>query len=376
MAASTPRQHGAGCCAAAEVSRAPTPARSVHLAGLIADAERLAGLLAAGPAPDPAVVADRLGAATRATVRLDGASAPPELATAQPAGHGSWLAAFPGRVQVTADEDHDLDATTARLAELEVLGAAAGLRADDLAEQLLTDPAPTLTELHRRLTAGLVSPERAGQLRRTEQVVQDGSIGRIVYLPVEPAAIAAELATLTSWLATTGAEEHALVTSGVLHLELLRIHPFDAANGRLARTAARLALRAGGLDPYGLAVAEPELAEDPLGYHEEVARTRHRRDHTIWLERWSEAVVAGLRSSARALERLTPQLPDRALAVLEAHTEPQLTLAEYRAAAGVDLAVARTDLAALLDAGHLALVPASRGLRYRRTETAPPPAPA
>jgi hypothetical protein len=65
------------------------------------------------------------------------------------------------------------------------------------------------------------------------------------------------------------------VTSGVVHLELLRIHPFDAANGRLARAAARLLLRAGAR-PRRCRRAGARAGPRPLGYHEEVARTLRR----------------------------------------------------------------------------------------------------
>jgi hypothetical protein len=354
----------------------PRFTRSPHLVDLVAETERLAGLVRAADRPARARLAgDRRDEATVATLRLDGSTltAVPSPATLTEA--GGVVAASP----VAADDEPRggarsgtwLDAMNAleeapddQLHALEVLAARSGLASDDLAEALLSDADTALRELHVRLTRGLVAPGRAGTPRATDQAVHDASVGRILYFASSPEVIPSELALLCSWVSSAGAREHGLVLSGILHLELLRIHPFDAANGRLARTAARLVLRARGLDPDGLAAPEPVLAADPLGYHEEVARTARRRDATIWLERWGEAVTAGLRASVRALGGLTEPPPQRAADALRALGGDGFTIADYRSTARVGPEDARGDLQALLDAGRIHRVIGSRGLRF------------
>ena len=339
-----------------------------HLAELLGEADRLAERIrSASEARRMELASSRIDAAILATLRLDGsplAEIPDLEATARPRpvpapapdGHpGTWLDAM--RALEDAPDEH--------LQALEVLGARAGLGSEDLAPMLCTDPVTALEELHRRLTHGLVADERAGRPRRVEQAVHDASTGRVLYFTSDPAVVSAELERLASWLTGHG-DAHPVLVSGILHLELLRIHPFDAANGRLARTAARLLLRAGGLDPEGLSCPEPQLAADALGYHEEVASTARRRDATIWLERWAEAVSDGLRDSARDLEMLPTEAPDGTRAVLAQLASESFTVVDYRAHAGVDTQQARDDLRALLDTGDIARVPASRGLRYRR----------
>ncbi|MCC5948789.1 MAG: Fic family protein [Nitriliruptoraceae bacterium] len=349
----------------------PTFSRSPHLVGLVAEVERLAAAI--GRAPTEArreLRTRRADDAARATLVLDGATTD-ELPDADAA--AAVLAELTGRdrevvrdaparatwldtLRVLDDpDDHEVSA-------LEVLGVRAADESDDLAEPLLTSPGDTLAELHRRLTRGLVTAARAGQPRTSEQAVHDGATGRIVYFTTDPAQVPGELALLDAWLASTGAREHGLIASGVLHVELLRIHPFDAANGRLARAAARLALRARGLDPDRLAVPEPALARDPLGYAEEVARTARRRDQTIWLERWGEAVAEGLRHAARALGTLEGEVPDAARRFVE--TTPTFTIADHRAARSLGAEDARAELERLLDAGLVWRVAGSRGLRF------------
>lgn len=345
----------------------PAFGRTPHLVELVAEAERLVGRLrTASEAERIRLASSRTDDAIVATLRLDGSPIErlPDLEAAPAADRatpgepraGTWLDAM-GNLAEAPDE---------QIQALECLGARAGLGSDDLGEALLTDATTSLAELHRRLTLGLIDPARAGRPRNSDQAVHDASVGRILFFATDPGAVEAELALLGSWLASAGSREHALISSGILHLELLRIHPFDAANGRLARTAARLVLRARGLDPDGLACPEPELATASLGYHEEVASTRRRGDASIWLERWSEAVVAGLRDSARRLGILDAEPPARGEAFLAGLVGEGFTIADYRADAPAEPQDARDDLAALLDAGRIRRVPGTHGLRFVR----------
>lgn len=369
------------------VADSPPPDRSMgvvssspHLAALIAEAEDLAARCAAAD-PDRRAsvgppVRDR---AALASLRLDGSpiAAVPSadavlaardtvhVAAQEDPRRGTWFDALRALDGVDPD-DPEAVAQDASLQALEFDGVATANASDDLAAELLEAPLPALAELHRRLTLHLVAPERAGQLRVAEQAVHDASVGRIMYFTVDPDRVAEELARLGAWLTSESAAKHGLVAAGIVHLELLRIHPFDAANGRLARAAARLVLRARGLDPDGLAAPEPALDADRLGYHDEVASTLRRRDATIWLERWGEAVTAGLRDAARALGQLEADVPAGAAAFLAGRRPGSVfTVADHRAATGRSPEESRQDLAALLDAGSITRVGGSRGLRFR-----------
>lgn len=341
---------------------------SPHLVDLLAEIDDLAPRVrAAGDEQRARLAHDRSDAAALATLRLDGSpleslpslervtgQAPPTTATPR---RGTWLDAM----RALDDEPDE------RLQALEVLGVRAGFGSDDLARRLRAGEQAALEELHRRLTHGLVADERVGRLREIEQAVHDASTGRILYFTTDPARIADELGRLSAWLDAEAPRVHAVVASGMLHLEVLRIHPFDAANGRLARAAARLVLRAGGLDPDGLACPEPELARDPLGYYTEVASTARRRDATIWLERWAEAVAAGLRTSAAELGLLPAHVPEAAARFLAGLDDDVFTVADYREASGQPAQPAQQELRELLAAGRIARVPGSRGLRFTTT---------
>ncbi len=326
-----------------------------------------------------------------ASLRLDGG-----LRTAADGGMeraGTWLdalggaaldAAHGGERDGTIDDGVD-ERTLAELAALERAGVEAGLRASDLADAFARASSDAgglgtaLAVLHARLTTGLVAPERAGMLRRGARVVHDASIGRVLFFPTDsdllPDAWDALLRHVTGpGAGGAAARLPAAVRAAVLHLELVRHQPFDAANGRLARAAARLVLVAEGLLPASLGAPDAVLGEDPLGYHEEVGASLRRRDATLWVERALEAHVTALRRSVDAIAPATDgpsPLPEgheghEGHEVIEA-LESEFTVADVIALTGATSTLARRRCAEWVVAGHAQHTVGSRGLRYRRS---------
>lgn len=358
----------------------PAFSRSPHLVALVAQAERLAALVSHVLPPDPCddevarITEELLAEAAVASLRLDGSpiDEPPDptaivegttSAPKQPPEQqaGSWFEIF--RRGRAADEE---------VLAVEYLGMRAGLAATDLAHELHVAPQRALAELHRRLTRQLLDPARAGRTRQSRQVVHDARVGRILFVPADPEQIPAQMDLLGRWITSSAAREHGLIVSGVVHHELLAAHPYEAANGRLARTAARLLLRSRGLDPGGLAAAEVALLADPIGYYGEVAATARRRDLTIWLERWGEAVTGGLRLAARRLGLLDVEVPQPAEGFLAHWEGPRFTVADYQAEMAVGGEQTRADLESLLDAGRIERVLGARGLRFAIVDYKPP----
>lgn len=325
-----------------------TWAPSTHLGVLLADVERLAA--AVGAAVQAGSTSPRLwDLAVIANCRLDGSAM-----TTTPA---------PGDTTSLVDDDAD----PAEVMRREYAGVAAALRADDVAVLLRRDPLRALPALHRDLTGGLVATRATGQLRRSDQAVHDGLEGRIVFRPVAPAQIAVQLPFLQELLARR--DLHPVVMAGLLQFEVLRLHPFESANGRLARVSARMVLREAGLDPAGLAVAEIPMSGRRVGNYDTMAAALRSGDLTVWLETWAEDVVAGLRLAAADLglrfDDVEPELVDG--------LDARFTLVELRDAARrtmgdptIDLDDARTLASSLADVGRARMVSGTRGLRMAR----------
>jgi hypothetical protein len=352
---------------------------SDHLVVLLGQAEAAAARLRlADQARLAALAAAARRAQARASTRLDGS--PLEDATADhvdaganppaggpdaaeagagDAGGNGWAAAM--RLDVLPTQD---------IAAREYANLLASYDAEPrLAARLFEAPRATLVELHGIIGDGLLPPDRVGTPRRTPRAVHDGAQGQAIYHAPEPDEVPAALDSLCGWLGSTSATKPALVTAGAVHARLLEVQPFEGANGRLARAASRLVLRARGLDPHGLVTPEPFLAADPLGYHREIAATiRRRGDLGPWLERVTEAAVTALE---RAADVVAPEPgaapPPRAREVAAGlPAGATLTVAEYAARAGVSRETAVTELRRLVRVGELSLQPSSSGLRYIR----------
>ena len=355
-----------------------------HLVELVGQAAAAAARIAG--APDQA----RRALATSATrewarlsARLDGSPLTEETAAAIDA--GAVPAALAARVEAHEAKGPDPSggwATALRLDarhldQLETQDVAAIEYANlltcaqlepQLTQEFFERPRQALTQLHAAICRGLVAPDVLGRPRRTAQAVHDGAQGHVLYYAADPDTLPDLLDAFGRWLADDSATLPTLVLAGVVHERLLEWQPFEAGNGRLARAASRVVLRARGLDPDGLAVPERLLAADATGYYREVSATRRRRGELSgWLERYGEALVAGLESAAKAL--VCPpavEVPRRAMAVIDGLAPPgTITLREYAEAAGVTFATARNELQTCVVAGVLERQPRASGLRFR-----------
>ena len=369
---------------------APLPcAGSTHLSLLVDELDaivaRLREVVATADASDVAArraVED--AASADATLRLDGGL----RTSADGSGlerPGTWLDALGDTAGVDGGDADAASATLdeselAHMAELERAGVLAAIASDDLADAFGRSSADAgglgtaIALLHGRLTAGLVAEDRAGRLRRGPRVVHDASVGRVLFFPTDAALLPDAWDQLLRSVTGSGAGAAAArtapaVRAALLHLELLRHQPFDAANGRVARAAARLALTADGLVPHGLGAPDAALAADPLGYHEEVGASVRRRDATRWVERALEAHGAALVRTLDALGAIGEA--DRAVGASSPCPPETLgdafTLGDVVEQAGGSSDAARERCSMWVVAGTAERVIGSGGLRLRRS---------
>ncbi|MGH8907063.1 MAG: Fic family protein [Egibacteraceae bacterium] len=368
---------------------------SDYLVDLVARAEAVSARLArAAPTSLAAVAAMSRRQAARLSARLDGSPLSDQTADAVDAGAVMGTGAPPawenpsmtsgllaaGSSSASPHRPASMHGGWARALRLDGLPtqdiAAAEytnlLACFDAEEAIAADffdhPRAALATLHRLICDGLVPPEVVGTPRVTDQAVHDGAQGRMIYRAPAPRAIPGLMDGLVGWLGRRSAPLPTLVVAGVVHERLLEWQPFEAANGRLARAASRVVLRARGLDPWGISVPEREFCADPIGYYAEVAATARRGDLGLWLERFCEAALAALERAEQAVDpRPRPPVPARARAVIDSLGAGEtVTIAEYAERVGTSCNTARSDLRALARAGLVVADPGTQGLRYRR----------
>ena len=121
-------------------------------------------------------------------------------------------------------------------------------------------PRQALARLHVLAAADLVDDPDALGRPRAPGVVPPDPMG--IGPAPEPVEVAARLDGLARVL-TAGTSAPAVVVAAVVHGELMALRPFGAADGLVARAAARLVLVDRGLDPK--AVSAPEVGHLELG---------------------------------------------------------------------------------------------------------------
>ena len=347
-----------------------------HLVSLVAETANLAGRLAdLTPPQREQLLSTARRDSARLSARLDGSPLEPQTVAAVDRGEwvrpeagltaeraGGWASAL----RLDTMETQDLTA-------IEYANLCRTFDAEpELAEQLFDQPLVTLARLHGMICETLVEPEVIGRPRRTEQAVHDGAQGMVIFNAPDHETLPGLLEQLQQWLRGDGTEGSAAypapVVAAVVHERLLQWQPFEAGNGRVARAAARLVLRARGFDVDGLAVPERHWAADPTGYYYEVAATIRRRDDMgPWVERHLETLHTALLDTVRAVRPALRGPSQRALALVEQLNPGEaITVSEYAGRAGISRETAGRDLRDLRIAGHLIGEPKSLGRRFRR----------
>lgn len=347
-----------------------------HLVSLVAETAEAAGRIGALPADElDGLTASARRESARLSAQLD--ASPLAAETLAAVDQGTWQRPS---ASVSADRAGGW-ASTLRLDGMATQEVAAVeydnlLRLydteDELAEGFFDEPLATLSRVHGLVCQGLVEPEVIGRPRRTEQAVHDGAQGMVIFNAPDHETLPGLLDGLQGWLRGAAGEGSAAypapVVAGVVHERLLQWQPYEAGNGRVARAASRLVLRARGFDPRGVAVPERVWSQDPAAYYGEVAATLRRRDDLgPWVERYLESLSAALiRILATVAGGRVPASSRAAHALARLQPGETITVAEYARRMATSRETAARDLKDLMIGGHVVREPKSLGRRFRR----------
>jgi len=149
-----------------------------------------------------------------------------------------------------------------------------------------------ILKLHKLITKGILSDKDVGQFRSKMVYVID-SFGRTVFTPPKEADVPRLLKDLCDWLNSKEAKElYPVLTAGIAHYELVRIHPFLDGNGRVARALATLILYQSGFDIKDFFALDDYYNEDRQSYYAALQSVDPQTiDITQWLEYFMEGVA-------------------------------------------------------------------------------------
>lgn len=142
-----------------------------------------------------------------------------------------------------------------------------------------------MLSMHRLIVDKLLRPEQAGQYREVQVAIINNQSKEIVFQPPQSQEVPHLVARFFEWLSLPDVVDMpAAIKAGILHYELVRIHPFVDGNGRTARTMAMLLLYQEGYDIRQFFCLDEYYDQDAAAYYSALQSVNDSGQYTQWLE--------------------------------------------------------------------------------------------
>lgn len=154
-----------------------------------------------------------------------------------------------------------------------------------------------LKELHRLTMERLMTEEEQGNYRQVQVVIKNSKTGEISYRPPMSIEVPFQIDEFFDWFNLPATQEHhPVLRAGILHYELVRIHPFIDGNGRVARAMALLSLFLQGYDVKRFFSLEEYYDQNVEDYYKALqsASNDEKFDLTSWLEYFTKGLAIEL----------------------------------------------------------------------------------
>jgi Fic family protein len=242
-----------------------------------------------------------------------------------------------------------------------------------------------LHKLHALTVEKLLPEEKIGSYRTQQVVVRSVDTGEVMFRPPVSLDVPFLIQELFTWLNSRDARDiHPVIRAGIVHYELVRIHPFVDGNGRTARAMALLVLYSEGYDVKRFFSIEDYFDKDITEYYRAILSVQQhtRQDMTYWLEYFSYGLaieldrikdqVMKLSQDIKLKSKLGMQiaLSERQIILLEVlQKQGQITTTEANEALPmVSTDTILRDLKDLIEKGIIRKQGVTKGVMYKLTE--------
>ncbi len=160
---------------------------------------------------------------------------------------------------------------------IELIDEEAKKKIDKITEMLVK-------KLHRIIVEKILPQEQSGEYRTKQVVVRNSQTGEVTFRPPPPVEVPFLMREFLYWMNRDDRNDiHPVLKAGIVHHELVRIHPFLDGNGRVARVIATLILFLGGYDIRRFFSLEEYYDKDAVVYYQNLQKAS-AGDLTSWLE--------------------------------------------------------------------------------------------
>lgn len=164
-----------------------------------------------------------------------------------------------------------------------------------------------LMQLHSLAMEKILPANELGVYRRMPVSIRGPKRGEVVGRPPLPIEVPYQMEDFWAWLKGVGKNEiHPVLLSGIIHYELVRIHPFIEGNGRVARAFSVLLLSSVGYDVKRFFSIDEHFDKDVAKYYEKIlAAEKPGGDLTEWLEYYADALASEMSKIKERVRRLS-----------------------------------------------------------------------
>jgi len=244
-----------------------------------------------------------------------------------------------------------------------------------------------LKTLHSISVHRIIPPEQCGVYRTQRVVVRSVESGQVAYRPPAPEEVPAQIKDFLLWLNGPVAQPfHKVLRAGIMHYELVQIHPFIEGNGRTSRAMALSLLYAEGYDVKRFFSLEQYFDNDIENYYLAIKSVQEspNQDMTYWLEYFAYGLAIELDRIKQSVLKLSQDFRmQKKLGQQVALTERQLIIMEYVQEQGkvsssdlneilpmVSTDTVLRDLKDLMDKGLIRKHGVTKGVSYSLTDVA------
>ncbi len=164
-----------------------------------------------------------------------------------------------------------------------------------------------IKHLHSLTVKKLLSTDSIGEYRKKQVVVKNSYTGKVSFKPPLSIAIPFQVKDLIAFINSKSEQEiHPVLKSGVVHYELVRIHPFLDGNGRVARALSTLILFLEGYDIRKFFSLEEYFDKEALRYYDALQSVEKNDDDlTKWLEYFTQGLSIELSKIKDRVEKIS-----------------------------------------------------------------------
>lgn len=164
-----------------------------------------------------------------------------------------------------------------------------------------------ILELHKLTVDRILEPEKVGNFRKTQVVIKNSQTGEVSFRPPPSTAIPMQMEDLLQFINEKDILDiHPILRAGIVHYELVRIHPFVDGNGRVSRALSTLILFLEGYDIRKFFSLEEYFDSDAIDYYEALKSVEKSQwDMTNWLEYFTKGLSIELFKIKEKVENIS-----------------------------------------------------------------------